>query len=171
MQKEKKADEGREGWRDNKLRSLLLNDSDSPSGHPFSLSVLLICLCVCEDMHKEEASVCVQKRWEDVKYRGRDNAAKSVRGGLSQWHQPSGTPPNLVGFNVHIKIKNGVFVWKHLDFLGGLSDIGVVKQLCVHVFIHVRPFVSDSVLVSSHAHIFEFSDFEHVIQPLSLVML
>ena len=42
MKREKRGDEG-----DNKLRSLLLNDSDSPSGHPFSLSVLLICPCVC----------------------------------------------------------------------------------------------------------------------------
>lgn len=31
-----------EGWRDNKLRSLLVNDSDSPLGHPLGLSVLLI---------------------------------------------------------------------------------------------------------------------------------
>lgn len=135
-QKEKKADEGKEGWRDNKLRSLLLNDSDSPSGHPFSLSVLLICRCVCEDMHKEEASVCVQKRWEDVKYRGRDNAAMSVRGGLSQWHQPSGTPPNLVGFNVHIKIKNGVFVWKHLDFFGGYLTL-VLLSSCVFMCLYM----------------------------------
>lgn len=64
-----------------------------------------------------------------------------------------------------------VCLCENIWIFGGLSDIGVVKQLYVHVFIHVRPFVSDSVLVSSHAHVFEFSDFEHVIQPLSLVML
>ena len=58
------TDEGGGQWRDNKLRSLLLNDSDSPSGHPFSLSVLLICLCVCVCIivcvDTQNGSVCVK---------------------------------------------------------------------------------------------------------------
>lgn len=91
---------------------------------------------VCVRTCIKRKRVCVQKRWEDVKYRGRDNAAMSVRGGLSQWHQPSGTPPNLVGFNVHIKIKNGVFVWKHLDFLGGYLTL-VLLSSCVFMCLYM----------------------------------